>query len=315
MSMSGATSLRAVFLGTSAFAVPSLRALHAAAAVLAVITQPDRPAGRGRRLQSPPVADAGRALGVPVLQPESLKAVPLQEELRALAPDLLVTAAYGLIIPGWALALPPQGAINVHPSLLPAFRGASPIQGAIAGGAEVTGVTILYVAAALDAGDIIMQRAVEIGGDETAGELEARLAVVGADLLVAALGLIAAGIAPRIPQDHAGATYAGKVSKADGEMRWARPARDLVNHVRAMNPWPCAHTSWRGGGLRIWKAAAAVGEGRPGQVLAAGDAGIIVAAGTDAVALMEVQVEGGRRMTAGEFLRGHRVTAGEMLGT
>jgi methionyl-tRNA formyltransferase len=328
------SALRVVFLGTPAFAVPSLRALAPQVTIAAVISQPDRPAGRGRKLTSPPVVEAARILGLPVMQPESLKSAAVQAEVRALTPDLLAVVAYGRIIPPVVLALPRLAGINVHPSLLPAYRGASPIQAAVADGARLTGVTIMHLADELDAGDIILQREVPIGPEETAGELEARLAEIGAALLVEAIRLIAAGTVPRTPQDHSKATYAGKVSKTDGEIAWNKPATVIVNQVRAMNPWPCAYTTWRGGTLRVWRAAAARGEPAPempqpgeglpgervpgltvpGQVLFTGESGIAVAAGQGTVELSEVQPQGGRRMSAGEFLRGHALQAGERLG-
>jgi methionyl-tRNA formyltransferase len=308
-----AVSLRVIFMGTPAFAVPSLRALAGAATVVAVVTQPNRRAGRGRKLVSPPVAEAARALGLPVMQPDSLRDGSTQAALSALSPDLLVVAAYGRIIPGSVLALPRLGAINVHPSLLPAYRGPSPIQAAIADGAATTGVTIMYITDELDAGDIILQQEVPIGADETAGELEARLAAIGAELLVEAVRLIARGEAPRRPQDQSRATYTGKITKEDGRIRWERPAPDLVNLIRAVNPWPCAFTTWRGGVLRVWRAEIGSGSGVPGEVLAADEQGITVAAGRGAVVLREVQAEGGRRMSAAEFLRGHRLRAGDRL--
>ncbi|MDR7418021.1 MAG: methionyl-tRNA formyltransferase [Armatimonadota bacterium] len=310
----GHTGLRAIFLGTPAFAVPSLRALARTTTIAAVITQPDRPAGRGRRLTSPPVAAAARALGLSVMQPKTLRDSAVQAELASLRPDLLVVAAYGRVIPRAVLDLPRLGTVNVHPSLLPRYRGASPIQAAIRDGATATGVTIMYLSDELDAGDIIVQREVPIGPEETAGELEGRLAEIGATLLVEAVARIARGDAPRQPQDHRRATYVGKVSKADGEIAWDRPAREIVNLVRAMNPWPCAFTTWPGGTLRVWKARAAEGAGTPGEVLATGDAGIVVAAGQGAVVLLEVQAEGGRRMPAQEFLRGHALRPGTRLG-
>lgn len=306
--------LRVIFLGTPGFALPSLRALAAATTIAAVVTQPDRPAGRGRKVTPPPVAEAARALGLPVMQPESLRPAHVVDALRALRIDLLVVVAYGRIIPRAVLDLPRLAGINVHPSLLPAYRGASPVQAAIADGAPVTGVTIIHLADELDAGDIILQREVPIGPEETAGELEPRLADAGADLLVEAVRLIARGEAPRVPQDHNRATYVGKVSKEDGRVMWDRPAPAIVNQVRAMNPWPCAYTSWREGTLRIWTARTAPGQGTPGEVLVAGGEGIVVASGQDAVVLLDVQAEGGRRMRAGEFLRGHAVRAGDRVG-
>lgn len=307
-------SLRVVFLGTPAFALPSLNAMAQTTSVVGVVTQPDRPSGRGRISVAPPVAVAAREMGLWVLQPESLRSAGALGEISALRPDLIVTVAYGRLVPGPVLELPPMGCINLHPSLLPEYRGASPVQRAIADGAAATGVTVMYLAEELDAGDIILQRRVAIGPEESAGELETRLAEEGAALLTEAVGQIAHGEAQRRPQDHTRATYAGKLSKADGAIRWVRPAPTLVNLVRAMNPWPCAHTTWRGGVLKIWRARVADGQGPPGQVLEAGEGGVTVAAGGGAVALVEVQPEGGRRMSAAAFARGHRIVKGDRLG-
>lgn len=314
MTVGRLVSLRVVFLGTPAFALPSLRALAQAAAVVGVVTQPDRPAGRGLVSVPPPVAMAAREMGLVLLQPESLRSAEALADLSALRPDLLVTVAYGRLIPGAVLALPPRGCINLHPSLLPEYRGASPIQRAIADGAIATGITVMHLSEELDAGDIVLQRRVEIGPEETAGELEARLAEEGAALLLEAVGQIARGEAQRLVQDHARATYAGKLSKADGAIHWAHPAQALANLVRAMNPWPCAHTTWRGGVLKVWRARAADGQGLPGQVLGVGESGITVAAGEGAVVLVEVQPEGGRRMSAAAFARGHRVAKDAWMG-
>lgn len=310
-----AASLRVVFLGTPSFALPSLRALAAETSLVMVVTQPDRPAGRGRKLTAPPIAAAARALGLRLIQPASLKSPAVQAEIAALRPDLLVVVAYGRIIPPGVLAIPSLGGINLHPSLLPAYRGASPIQAVIADGAGITGVTVMYLADELDAGDIILQREVAIHPEETAGELEERLAADGAALLRDAVGRLARGDAPRIPQDPARATYVGKVTKADGEIRWTRPARDLVNHVRAMNPWPCAFTTWREGMVKIWRAQATDERGVPGALLRADEQGIVVAAGTGALVLLEVQPEGGRRMPAAEFVRGRRLHRAERFGS
>jgi methionyl-tRNA formyltransferase len=314
--MTGAAAvLRVVFLGTPEFALPSLRALAVATTIAAVVTRPDQPAGRGRRMTPPPAAAAARALGLPVLQPESLRAAATLEALRALSPDLLVTVAYGRIIPPAVLALPPRGCINLHPSLLPAYRGAAPIQRAIADGASTTGVTIMYQSEELDAGDIILQHQVAIQPEETAGELATRLAELGAGLLVEAVDLIGRGAAPRQPQDHARATYAGRMTKADGALHWGRPARDLANQIRAVTPWPGAYTQWRGGLLKVWRARAGPGSvgAEPGTVLGADRSGVTVACGEGVLLLLDVQPEGGRRMPAEEFLRGHRLEPGERL--
>lgn len=304
---------RVLFLGTPAFALPSLRALAGATRVVAAITQPDRPAGRGRPMAAPPVASAARELGIHLLQPEKLRNAAVLEEVSALRPDLLVTVAYGRIVPRALLELPALDAINLHPSLLPLYRGASPIQAAIAAGDLNTGVTVAYMTEELDAGDIVLQREIPIHAEETAGELEARLAVEGATLLVEAVRLIVRGEASRRPQDHARATHVGRLKKADGALVWSRPARELVNRVRAMNPWPSAYALWRGRGLKIWRARVIEGTGNPGQVLEAGEGGIAVASGEGAVLLTEVQWEGGRRMSAGEFLRGHPLRQGDFL--
>ncbi len=312
--------LRAVFLGTPEFAVPSLHALLDEAVVLAVVTQPDRPRGRGRQVTPPPVAEVARAKGLRLLQPARLRSPEVIETLRGLAPEVSVTVAYGKIIPSEVIELPPLGSINVHPSLLPKYRGASPIEAAILNGDTETGISVMYLSMELDAGDLILQRRVPIAPDDTARTLETRLAQVAADALVEALRLIAAGRAPRIPQDHAAATYAGKLEKAHGRIDWTQPAGDLVNLVRAMDPWPSAYTTHRGRLLKIWKAAvgdAETGEAgtrEPGTVLNVQPGeGFLVAAGEGAVRVLEVQPEDRRRMTADEYARGARLQPGERL--
>ncbi len=310
-----ARRLRVLFFGTPAFALPSLDALARAATVVGVVTQPDRPAGRGRRLTPPPVAVAARRMGLPVVQPVRLRDPAVLDALRALAPELGVTVAYGRIVPPAVLALPPLGCINLHPSLLPRYRGASPIQGAIADGATTTGVTVLYMSEEVDAGDIILQREVPIHPEETAGELEQRLAREGAALLVEAVRLLAEGRAPRRPQDHAQATYTGRLTKADGVIDWTRPAPAIVNHVRAMTPWPGARTTWRGTPLRVWRARVTdtAPGAEPGRVVAVTPDGIVVAAGAGAVLVQEVQLPGGVRMPADAFARGHPIRPGDRL--
>jgi len=308
-------ALRVIFLGTPDFALPSLRVVAESTTLVAVVTQPDKPAGRGKKLTAPPVAEAAKRLGVPVHQPRTLKDPAIVSTLAAHYPDLLATVAYGRIIPPPVIALPRLGCINVHPSLLPLYRGASPIQRAIADGATTTGVTILYLTEDLDAGDIILQRGVSIDADETAGVLEERLAEEGAALLREAIASIARGTAPRVPQDHARATYVGRLTKEDGQIDWNRSAADIVNVIRAMHPWPSAYTTWRGTLLKVWRARVGEGAGAPGEVLAAQPEAVTVAAGRAAVDVLEVQPEGGRRMTVAEFLRGHGLRRGDRLGT
>lgn len=313
--------LRVIFMGTPEFALPSLRALAGAAQIVAVVTQPDRPAGRGRRVSPPPVAVYAREDGLPVMQPPSLRRPEVVRALAELHPDLLVTVAYGRIIPDDVLALPPRGAINAHPSLLPAYRGASPIQRAIADGQTETGVSIIYQTAELDAGDIILQERVAIGPEETAGELERRLADLAAPLLLAAVRLIAEGRAPRRPQEHAAATYVGKLTKEDGQIHWDRPAETIANLVRAMDPWPSAYTFRAGRQVKIWRARAepdaavtAGGPAEPGTVLAVTEDGTLLATGRGLLRALEVQPADGKRMSAAAFARGHRVQPGERWG-
>jgi len=307
--------LRAVFLGTPAFAVPSLRALLTAAEVLAVVTQPDKPKGRGRRTVPPPVAVFARERGLRVLQPAKLRSPEVLETLRELAPDIIVTVAYGKIIPKEILELAPRGSINVHPSLLPKYRGASPIQAVLRDGQRETGVTIMYQSMELDAGDIILQRTVPIDLNDTAQTLEEKLAAAGADALVEALRLIAGGRAPRIPQDPSQATYVGKLSKEDGRIDWSRPAARLVDFIRAMNPWPSAYTWHRGQLLKIWKADVVPRAGAPGTVVEVRRGqGFVVGTGDGGLLVLEVQPEGRRRMSADEYARGARLQIGELLG-
>ena len=315
--MNSGRRLRAIFLGTPEFAIPSLRALRDKVELLAVVTQPDRPQGRGRKVAPPPVAQVTRELGVPVLQPVKLRDPAVVEALRALRPDVIVTVAYGKIIPPQILTLPPLGCINVHPSLLPKYRGASPIQAALANGERETGVTIMYQSEALDAGDIILQRGVPIAPDDTAQTLEARLAEEGAHALVEALVLIADGKVPRLPQDESQTTYAGKLTKESGRIDWTQSATALVNFIRAMDPWPSAYTWHRGKLLKICKGQALEGASasQPGVVTEArrGE-GFVVATGQGSLLVTEVQPEGRRRMTADEYVRGTHLQVGERLG-
>lgn len=315
--MSPPQRLRVVFLGTPDFAVPSLRKLPGHVALVGVVTQPDRPQGRGQRVVPPPVAQVARELGIPVLQPLKLKDPAFVDALRALRPDLIATVAYGKIIPPQILTLPPLGCINVHPSLLPKYRGASPIQAALASGEQVTGVTIMYQSEALDAGDIILQRRVPIAPDDTAQTLEARLAIEGAQALLEAALLIAEGKAPRRPQDGSQATYAGKLTKESGRIDWTQPASVIVNFIRAMEPWPSAYTWHRGKLLKISRARALEGGlgAPPGEIAEVRRAeGFVVATGQGGLLVTEVQPEGRRRMTADEFVRGTHLLVAEKLG-
>jgi methionyl-tRNA formyltransferase len=307
--------MRIIFFGTPDFAVPSLRGLLAGAdEVVGVVCQPDRPAGRGQRLTAPPVKETAIAAGVPVLQPEKIRTAEFLDQLRGWAPDLIVVAAYGRILPNSILELPPHGCINVHASLLPRYRGAAPMQWAIANGDERTGVTIMQVAEKMDAGDMLLQRATPISGDDTLSSLHDRLADIGAAALIEAIDQIRSGTARPVAQDETQVVYAPMIKKEDGLIDWSRPATEIERRVRAFDPWPSAHTRLHGKLLKISRATVERSDSSaaPGTVLGVGDA-IRVACGRDRLAISELQLEGRKRLTAGEFTRGGHVVAGVVL--
>lgn len=308
--------MKLVFMGTPEFAVPSLDALLTAGDIVAVVTRPDRPQGRGLQMTPPPVAMAASQYALTVLQPERLRDPEFLARLRTLEPDLLVVVAFGRLIPPDVLALARLGGINLHPSLLPRYRGAAPIPRAIAAGETTTGVTVLHVSEELDAGDIILQRAVPIHPDDTAAMLEGRLAEEGAGLLVEAVRLLEADRAPRTPQDPSRATFARKITPEEAWISWSDPAVKIVNQVRAFDPWPVACTSWGEVVLKIWRARALEGSGpqAPGTVVSAGREGLVVATGAGRVEILEVQPAAGRRMPAADYLRGHPLPPGTVLG-
>jgi methionyl-tRNA formyltransferase len=308
--------MRIVFFGTPEFAVPSLRALLGGPhPVVGVMCQPDKPAGRGQHLAAPPVKRLAHDADVTVLQPERLRTDDCLAALARWAPELIVVAAYGKILPPNILELPRHGCINVHASLLPKYRGAAPIQWAILNGDDTTGVTIMQMNEHMDAGDILLQRVTAIGADETYGELQVRLAQLGAPALMEAIGALAAGTLTRRPQRAADVTLAPLIKKQDGRIDWAQPATHLARRVRAFNPWPSAFTTLAGKLLKIHRAHA-VGGGRhrqPGTVMAV-ETGVLVATGEGDLLLDEVQLEGRRRLPAAEFARGGHVKAGSILG-
>jgi methionyl-tRNA formyltransferase len=314
--------MRAVFMGTGEIGLPSLRALIARpdCEVAAVVTQPDRPAGRGRQLRAPEVKRVADAAGIPVLQPLKLRAPEAVAELAAFAPDVIVVMAYGQILPRVVLDLPRLACLNLHASLLPRHRGAAPIQAAIREGDAETGITVMYMAEGLDTGDILLSRALAVEPRETGGSLHDRLAELAPEAMNAALDRLAAGDAPRTPQDESLATYAGKLGREDGRIDWSRPALEIDRHVRAMNPWPAAFTdiplaSGEVARLKIFAADAETGlPALPGTILHADTAGIDIATGDGAMRVHDVQGEGGRRMSAGEWLRGHAVALGGICG-
>ncbi|HEV2439764.1 MAG TPA: methionyl-tRNA formyltransferase [bacterium] len=319
--------MKIVFFGTPEFAVPSLDAVLSAGDVVAVVTRADTPRGRGLHVEPPPVARAANEYALEVLQPASLRDPAFHARLRALAPDVGVLVAYGRLVPPEVLALPPLGIVNVHPSRLPRYRGAAPIARAIAAGDTETGVTILYLSEELDAGDVILQKTAPIGPEDTTRMLGARLAEEGAALLAEALRLIEAGCAPRVPQDHARATWAPRLTREDGQIDWRRPAAAIVNLIRACDPWPGAFTDLWGDAIKIWRATpvpprgtdpVAGGVAPPGTVLRVPHddrSPIVVAAGEGVVDVHEVQPAGGRRMSAAAYARGHALESGDVLGT
>jgi methionyl-tRNA formyltransferase len=307
--------LRLVFLGTPDFAVPALDALvKARHQVLAVLSQPDRPRGRHSESFPPPVKRAALRHGLTVYQPERVRRPEAVEYLRGLAPDAMVVVGYGQIIPQSIIDIAPLGILNVHASLLPKYRGAAPIQWAVAEGETRTGVTIMRIDAGLDTGDILRAAETPIGPEENAIELGARLAVMGAALLVETLGqLAAASIQPR-KQDDAQATYARILKKEDGMIDWRQTAAEIHNRVRGFQPWPGAYTAFRGQKLNIWRTrlASASGDAAPGSVLRLKP--LIVAAAGGALELVEVQLEGRKRLPAADFANGQRLKENETLG-
>lgn len=313
--------MKVLFMGTPAFAAASLtRLLESPHDVVGVVTRPDAPAGRGRAMRASAVKDIAVARGLPLMQPRRLKDPQLAAQLESLAPDLVVVVAYGRILPEALLELAARGAVNVHASLLPLYRGASPVAHAILHGEKETGVTTMRMIASLDAGDILMQRAIPISDDDTTATLEVRLALLGADLLIETLDALAAGAVHPVPQDHDRATWAPTLSKDDGRIDWSLPARELWLRVRAFDPWPGAWTRTPAGRqLRIWRARPAESssaQAAAGTVLAVGGRknDVEVAAGAGSLLLTQVQPEGGRRMPAMEAVSGRHLRVGDVLG-
>jgi methionyl-tRNA formyltransferase len=303
--------MRLVFLGTPAFAVPSLEILVSAGYdVLTVVTQPDRPSGRGREIAASAVKQTALRLGLPVYQPERVRRPEAIKGLAALAPDVMIVVGYGQIIPQAVIDIPPLGIINVHASLLPKYRGAAPVQWAIANGETRTGVTTMRIDAGLDTGDILLSAETGIGPEETAVELSLSLARMGAELLIETLERIEF-IQPR-KQDPAEATYAPLLKKEDGLIDWRQPAPMIHNRARGFQPWPGAHTRFRGQQLHIWQSrVAAAGSGDPGRLIRRP---LRVACGEGALELIEVQLEGRKRVAAEDFANGQRITGNDILG-
>jgi len=302
-------------MGTPEFAVPSLKALvEAGYSVPLAITQPDRPAGRGKRLRPPPVKIEAERLGIDVYQPEKIKE---NRELKALleeiSPDLIVVAAYGKILPEWLLNLPKKGVVNVHASLLPKYRGASPIQSALLNGEKETGITIMEVIPQLDAGPIISQERIEIADEDNAQTLHDKLSKLGAELLIKTLPKYLSGeIVPR-PQREEEATYCTQIRKEMGRIDWRERGEAIFNKVRAFTPWPSAYARFNGRLVKITKARPVEGEGAPGEVIRA-DRELVVATGEGALKIERIKPEGRKEITGEEFIRGYRVKVGDRFG-
>lgn len=307
-------SLRVVFMGTPDFAVPSLQALlEAGYEVIGVFTQPDRPKGRGGKVQMSPVKEGALKHGIPVFQPLKIRVDGL-EPLRELAPDLCVTAAFGQILSQEVLDVPGLGTVNVHASLLPRHRGAAPVQWAVLQGDSLTGVTTMLTDRGIDTGDMLLKAELPIGEEDTAGSLLDKLSHTGAGLLIETLRRLEAGTCPREKQDEAQSTYDPMLKKEMGLIDFTEAPSRCVNRVRAMNPWPCAYAPLAEGVLRVWRARAAEGCGKAGTVLRADKKdGLVVATGDGAMELCEIQAPNAKRMDARAFLLGHPITPGKLL--
>ena len=319
--MSDAAALRVGFAGTPEFAAVALRDLLAAGLpVPLVLSQPDRPAGRGMKLQASPVKQCALAHGIPVAQPRSLRldgkfpddAAAARQALQAADLDVLVVAAYGLILPPWVLETPRRGCLNIHGSLLPRWRGAAPIHRAIEAGDTATGITIMQMDAGLDTGPMLLWQAQPIAADDTTASLHDTLAALGGRLVVQALNTL--DTLQPVPQPDAGVTYAHKIEKAEGAIDWQLPAVQIERRVRAFDPFPGCSCMLAGEPVKLWRAAVVPGQGAPGTVLEAGAGRLVVACGDGALDLLELQRTGGRRVAVRDFLHGHPVAAGSVLG-
>lgn len=299
--------MRILFMGTPDFAVPSLeRLIENGFEVCGVFTQPDKPKGRGHKLQMPPVKEAALRAGIPVYQPVTLRDGEALSLLTELKPDLILVVAYGKILPKEILELPPFGCVNVHGSLLPLYRGAAPIQHAVLDGRKTTGITIMYMAEGMDTGDMLLKREVEIGENETTGELFDRLKWIGADLLLEAIpGILSGSLQPE-RQCEEEATYAPMITKEMAEIHWDQPASRIKNQIRGLNPWPCAYTRLEGKKIKVFSAELLEGSGEPGRLFEQ-EGALCVYCGEKALSLGEIQPENGKRMDGASYLLGHPI--------
>lgn len=308
--------MKILFMGTPDFAVPCLEALlQSGHEVCGAVTQPDKPKGRGHKLQPTPVKECALAHNIPVFQPAALKDGAFTEIAAQLAPDIIIVVAYGKLLPKDLLVLPPLGCVNVHASLLPKYRGAGPIQWSVINGEKETGITTMYMGEGLDTGDMLLQRATEIQPEETASELHDRLAVIGAELLLKTLTELENGTAQRIPQDDTLATYAPMISKQTGHIDWTKPAQEIVNLIRGCNSWPIAYTIYNGEPLKIIRATVGEKTDKPaGALLGVQQGRLAVAAGDGTLVLVsELQFPGSKRMSVESYLNGHTIDMNQIL--
>jgi methionyl-tRNA formyltransferase len=304
--------MRVLFIGTGEIGLPALRTLLGSSQheVVGIVTQPDKPVGRSQRIEPPPIKKALAEIKIPILQPVRIKDRQAIEEIRALAPDIVVVMAYGQILPRDVLEIPHLACLNLHASLLPRWRGAAPIQAAIAAGDRETGITVMYMDEGLDTGDMLLQREIAIPPDETGGSLHNRLRDIAPEALMESLRLLSNGSAPRVPQDNALATNAPKLNREAGRIDWSEPAEVIERKIRAFNPWPGAFTtvtakSEMPRNLKIFSAAIVDHSASAGQIVYADERGLVIGTGDRALSLQEVQLEGKRRMTAAKFVRGY----------
>jgi methionyl-tRNA formyltransferase len=315
--MTAQKPLRIIFMGTPEFAVASLQALiDSRHEVLAVVTQPDRPRGRGRKMTAPPVKNLARQAGLPVLQPAAIRTTEFREELAGYQADVFAVTAYGRILPGPLLNLPPLGTINVHGSLLPKYRGAAPVQWAILNGEIETGVTIMQMDEGLDTGDILLPGAIPIAADDTAATLAVKLAALGGRLLVDTLDKLQDGVLKAEPQDEGLATQAPPLSMDQGLIAWLEPARKISCRIRGLDPWPTAFTFLNGKRLRLFRPeiVSSPATYEPGTIHRADHNGLLIATGLEYLLIKEVQLEGAKRMAVGPFLQGPNIEPGIRLG-
>lgn len=308
--------MRVIFMGTPDFAVPSLEALLTKHEVVLVVTQPDKPKGRGKKMVPTPVKACALEHGIPVLQPEKVKEPEFVEQLRSYEPDLIAVTAFGQILSEPILEMPKYGCINVHGSLLPKYRGAAPMQWSIIDGEKVTGITTMYMAKGLDSGDMLLKAEVEITDEDTFATIHDKMAVTGANLLLDTLDQLEAGTLERIPQDHDAATYAPMITKETGHIDWSKNRQDIINLIRGLNPVPAAYTIYEEEVLKIFGAVISdvqTDDAANGEIVAVVKKGFVVKCGDGCLLITEVQARGGKRMMTDAYLRGHAVKEGILL--